>query len=404
MAKVEFRKLGGGNNGGGFIEDTYANIATFLAAGTLIPGAHYKITDRADLGIILLALSATQLSLEGEGIFLNPDFQDVGNYDGVQPLTGVNLDSNEGIWVATGEGSTITQGDVVFWDGLHYQVVDDSSFDTTNPATNTTAYQVLPKTVSGVGYITETDFILYDFLADEIIGREDKRGNKIHSPYAVTVMQWGNDLVVDNLTENVSTFSCINQRGSLYANTLKNSVTVTCTNAHEGELGDCVFEMNGSYDIDLDSGIIIGACKFATNTGITVNPTIPYSNKVIIDGHSTFTFDLNMTDGTDYDQGTQVLTIPSSLTYIGVFTLINNTGQNIEEIVNLPINHKCRFYVEDGNTQNFVHNNIAGALANELVSDLAITNTVTGRASGSDFIEYEKSGDLNRRYNAVILA
>ena len=52
----------------------------------------------------------------------------------------------------------------------------------------------------------------------------------------------------------------------------------------------------------------------------------------------------------------------------------------------------------------FSHAAIVGAILDQLVSDAAATNTITGRTNGSDFIEYERAGNLNRRYNAVILA
>jgi hypothetical protein len=101
--------------------------------------------------------------------------------------------------------------------------------------------------------------------------------------------------------------------------------------------------------------------------------------------------------------GTQLI-IPTNLNYVGVFTIINNTGQTITKIVNLPASHKVRFYVENGNTQLFSHTTIANPAVNLLVSDAAAVNTIVGRADGSDFIEYELSGRKNRRYNAVIAA
>jgi len=99
------------------------------------------------------------------------------------------------------------------------------------------------------------------------------------------------------------------------------------------------------------------------------------------------------------------LTIPAFLNYVGEFTLINNSGQNIDKIVNLPTNHKTsKFKVEAGNTQTFSHTAIGSSVADNLVSDAATTNSIIGRANGSDVIEYEKSGTLNLRTNIVKLS
>jgi hypothetical protein len=48
----------------------------------------------------------------------------------------------------------------------------------TDPATNASAYQVLPRSTANMGYITEYDQIEYDWTHDWLQYREDIRGNK----------------------------------------------------------------------------------------------------------------------------------------------------------------------------------------------------------------------------------
>ncbi len=114
-----------------------------------------------------------------------------------------------------------------------------------------------------------------------------------------------------------------------------------------------------------------------------------------------------MTNGVNYGLVAQRITIPTDYNYIGIFTLINNTGQTITQINGLPTTHDCSFEVEDGNTQLFNHTAIGVAVVNNLVSDAAAVNTIVG--DNGDFLIYKKAtiaGGIivNQRINGVIAA
>lgn len=372
---------------GDFIEMTYAQASAAAAACTLVEGEHYKITDRADLGIILLATSPCSFSLEGQGIFLNPDFQAAG-------ALGADV---QGVWYVGGEAGYVN-GNIVFWNGNHYEVIDDAAFAGTDPSATPLAYTLLSKSVAN-GYIEEVDFIFYDFANDKIIKRVDERNNEILYD-GINNFQWGNDLVKANKNISNNSFFIINQRGIFLRNTMIGACSVVCDETHEGTVVSCNFNGGTAFFCNLDSGELLQNCSIDTNVSIVFDPTKSYSNKSINSLGSTFEADLDIASA--FAAGT--LTIPVTYNYIGIFNLLNSAGETIDEIVNLPTTHKCRFYPTVGATQLFSHSAIAGATANQLVSDAAAINTITGRTNGSDFIEYEKAGNLNRRYNAVIAA
>lgn len=62
--------IGGG--GAAYLEVTYAEAETLIAADGLVPGTLYKITDRGDRGIFLEAISVNQFSITGQRIMLIP--------------------------------------------------------------------------------------------------------------------------------------------------------------------------------------------------------------------------------------------------------------------------------------------------------------------------------------------
>ena len=95
--------------GAGVTEITYADMATAIAGSTLTPGGWYLITDATgtDLGFLTHAVTENSISVAGVGGYLNADFQAVGNYDGVEAITGIAAGTRHGIWRASFEALTI---------------------------------------------------------------------------------------------------------------------------------------------------------------------------------------------------------------------------------------------------------------------------------------------------------
>jgi len=372
---------------GSLINVTYSEAVDLISNSNLNEGFHYKITDRADAGIILLAVSTNQFSLEGQGIFLNPDFQGAG---------ALSADV-QGVWYVGGEAGYVN-GNIVFWNGNHYEVTDDAAFAGKDPSDNSLAYTLLSKSVVN-GYIEEVDFILYDFVGDSIFKRQDKRGNDINTNY-VNSFQWGNDVVTDVVVVKSSDIDIQNQRGSISRIKIQgqNNGYLSADNNFTG-----VFVNNYIFETSISltgAGAFISGCSFEyCQGGIYFNGGESYNSKQINQLGSTFeaTIDLTM-----FSSGT--LTIPTNLNYIGIFTN-QDIGGNIDEIVNLP-NHLTTFKSIVGVNYSFVHSNVAGATINQLISDAATTNTIVG--AHNDFIQYNKvvvnGVNVNQRYNAVIAA
>lgn len=207
--------LPGGGGAASIVEITYADMATALAGATLTPGQYYNITDAAgtDLGFVCLAVQADEITVSGTGGYLNADFQAVGDYSGIEGITGQAAGTQQGIWQAANEGG-YTQGDIVIWNLLHWQLADSGAIDGTDPATNTAAYTLLAKTAANVGYITAWDVSEFDFHNSWLQYRADLLGNLIRYSkgiddqnfgYGFSIIpffQWGNQTWYGNISND----------------------------------------------------------------------------------------------------------------------------------------------------------------------------------------------------------
>lgn len=327
--------------------DTLINWLIKAAGNNLPIGNWIHINEITDLGIEVFCTSTNKIGLEGFGGFLNPDFQDVGDYSGVFGLTGINKAANRGVWhpsleyleisyinlvngpfipgqpftmagngsgiiiADTGSiltvlytsgynqaattltsGSTTAQptgfnstplidtGDIVFWNGEHYQFIGNKSggpLDGTDPATNTAGYTLLPKTTPDMGYIAEWDEIHF-VPSIGITYRADKLRNKI--TMSVDDFQWGNTLVRENICEGnwLGAFNCINQRGQVQKNFCITGFRLTISNDNVATIDHNTFMGGGgSCTIANSSGNDIQGCLF--NNSSTDPLDRPYDQK-----------------------------------------------------------------------------------------------------------------------------
>jgi hypothetical protein len=114
---------------------------------------------------------------------------------------------------------------------------------------------------------------------------------------------------------------------------------------------------------------------------------------------------LDMSDGAIFTAG--VITIPLLNKEFDVFNLINASGALVSEIVGNSTTLKKiqRFAPQVGFSYDFDHKAVATATADQLISDAAAINTISGNDGA--VIEFERvtiSGarSVNRRYNAVV--
>lgn len=220
----------------GFISVSYSALTTLISTNALIPSQQYLITDaifvnaypfditdfKENVPIVVTAITTNEISLSGSGIFLNADYQSVGDYSGV---TGF-VPPPQRIWNLS---NTYVIGNVVIWDGVHW--VNITGANTTEPALSSTDWTFLPKTSTN-GYITEIDIVKYNVATNQITYREDVRNNRIENNIATYldgenreafwVWQWGNDKVTSNTILAQSYFCIKNQTGTILSNLLDN--------------------------------------------------------------------------------------------------------------------------------------------------------------------------------------
>ena len=186
--------------------------------------------------------------------------------------------------------------------------------------------------------------------------------------------------------------NCTTTQGGLFSfpNTLINTLigtTVISNNAiltatiSTFNMGQC--EVNDDGYIELTSGSVFLRKKYRT-------------------GYSNWEQVLDLTNPSIFSANT--LTIPTAYAYVGVF-ITSGSGLTINKILNMPSNHKCKFLPTATQNTSFTHTLVASAVLGNLLCDApSSTNLITGRLNGSDFIEYELSGNLNVRTNLVLIA
>ena len=83
-----------------YVTLTYAQLTILANTNLLVPNTNYLIKD-AEFGstpmiptnVLVTAVTTNKVSLTGQGIFFNADYQAVGDYSGVPTFT-----SNNGLW------------------------------------------------------------------------------------------------------------------------------------------------------------------------------------------------------------------------------------------------------------------------------------------------------------------
>lgn len=175
------------------------------------------------------------------------------------------LDFEIGETIDNGDGATgalsfksmsINEGDIFFWNNRHLQLIDITKIIGNNPSVSTDAYTGFGKGNDIRGYIQEWDAIEYDFIADKILRRNDKRGNSI-SFTSLDLHQWGDPNIIN----------CFCNEGIFASNTLKTlNNKGKITGRLESALANADFSNNfGSTIINFD---IKGGSVSSKNNGL----------------------------------------------------------------------------------------------------------------------------------------
>jgi hypothetical protein len=192
---------------GGLVILTNAQLLNLINTNAIEVTTTYLVTDAqyADQGVLVTGAAIGQnTSVQGIGLFLNADYQDVGNYSGVTGF-GTWLD----IWYANYPGS-VSIGDVVIWNNNHYKNLTGTYFNgLTGPNADPVNWQLLAKSTT-TGYIKATDLVYYNVNTNTVNTRIDNVGNEVEffinskGNNSLLVFQWGKSTTTGNKVKGES--------------------------------------------------------------------------------------------------------------------------------------------------------------------------------------------------------
>ncbi len=142
------------------IEMTLAELQTSQSNGTLPAGKWVLVTDICDEGGWLFCSSSSQVAQNGFGLFLNCDWQNVGDYTGVFAQTSVAYGgTNSGLWNKSLESFTIT-----------YINLNGGTFAVGDPVTGTSGWNGVVLSDNGVDSMTVYSTVGNLPLVGDVIG------------------------------------------------------------------------------------------------------------------------------------------------------------------------------------------------------------------------------------------
>ena len=200
---------------------TNAAMLALIGAGTVVPGQFYLITDAgySNGGVVVQGITTESISLQGSGLFLNADYQNVGDYSSVSGYV-----SQLGIWYS---GLAPVVGDVVIWNNNHYKNL--TGVVGTAPSTDVVNWALISRSQT-TGYILEVDFVKYDVNANKVVYRADKRLNEVDlfldskGNNTLLTFQFGFDKVIQNKVLGSSSYICANSNAFKIGNIIYDSI------------------------------------------------------------------------------------------------------------------------------------------------------------------------------------
>lgn len=443
---------------GGIISLTVAAMQALIAGSTVVPGQFYLVTDAnlTDGGALIQGVTTNLVSMSGAGLFLNADYQNTGGnnvgvwHSGLAGLVaGVSICIYNGLHYqsVTGVVGTAPSGDAVNWlllakstantyvrevDFIKYSISTDRLMYRSDIRENEIEY-VIYKGENSLAAFQWGNNNCYGNKAfgSSFIGNINNRGSylgntlngncAIESRFNVGTISYNTLLAKSVLiaTNNLGLIGPVTTAfGDIPGNTLVSGyITVTnqtaigqcCGNMvtsggflnviqNESELHSCILHTKGSFTCAVNQSRI-NRCEIGAE--ITVAPpspnTVSYLKKRAVSQYSNFDYQIDMNDPAVYNGATFTLTLAAGLAgWVGIYNLLNSNKMVIK-IVNLTSFFPTKFYTNTpGETTTFRTAAIAGAVLNDLVAaEVPGNKLVVGRASGSDNIEFERSGILN---------
>lgn len=375
--------------GSNFISLTNAALQALITGGTIQPGTFYQVTNPLNASSVVVQgiAGSSSSTLQGSGVFLNADYQKVGNYSGVAGFV-----ANKGIWEPTPPPAPVVAGDVVIWFNLHYKNLTGVWYDGLNtPDTDAVNWVLLSKSKTN-GYIEEVDFVKYNVTTNRVIYRADKRLNEVDDytngkgQNSIDLFQWGRDVVYYNKVLGQGLMICTNSNSGFYYNEVSyNGYMTNQTDRVEvGNFTGNIMTQNGQISIDF----LHGVCAYNYISG--ASSTLKCGNVEINSGIGSNV----ITEGGAVDLGN----------WNGSSQFFQNTISQLSSIVisgnafNSKIN---KIYMSNLSNLNFILPNINGVelLGCEISDNFIILDstprTYTNRKIRKDFSNWEETLDMN---------
>lgn len=244
--------------------------AAYNGIGTpLVPGAHYLISDPSGSDGPLLfqnGYNANKPSfISGIAQYYNCDWGGIGDYSNIHLFTSVPFDTWKGIWDA---GNSYNVGDVVIWDGYHFENIT-GSWTTDNPVIDNTNWYGFAKGAGAfAGYFEVYDYVEFDYDDHSsgsptgwMIRRKDKHGNDVGGSYlyeaqvsnvynVISRFKWGDPTCFGNYVRD-SLFYNVNNGGVMsYNSVTQNSKFLVSVTANQGQtMSNCSISSNKIVDL-----------------------------------------------------------------------------------------------------------------------------------------------------------
>jgi hypothetical protein len=405
--------------------------SSILALPSITSGANYIITDPTqttngaiDGSVQLTGQPNNLLSTSGTAEFFNADFQGVGDYSGVQDITGFVVGNKLGIW-----GSTLTpvSGDIVVcqdnggkW--FNYQNITGSNGS--SPDTDTTNWIKLLTSNTNQGYLKVAYSVEYDITADQLRSytQPDANGtvnymegsaciswmrgynqaydNKCFGGFNGFVVKKPNFKCQHNTWEGGCYFEINEGNGDLRKNYFSYGVYWTNNGSNSGYSGEAVRNFVGvqAYLADNTAKIkenIIGAysdievnaeirgCEFGANSYAYSNGYIHFSK-------------IGLDSGIN-NNGSVVSTVldtncalSGNISVTGAVLCAGSTAQNLANVTSFTFNPDSFM---DGNSQTYSVDN--GELASGVGVYLVANHSTQSLYSGSSTFSYSLDAQAN---------
>ena len=244
-----------------FIPVTYVQLTNLITTNTVVSNGDYLLLDAifgnpsTPTNVYLKGMTTSEVTADGQGIFFNADYQNVGVYTGITGFAG-----QLGLW------STVLVtplNSVVIWNNTHF--LNKTGLNgLTNPSLDVVNWQPLAKQ-ENYGYIVEIDGVLYNVSSNRIVYRLDRRGNNVELTdrsgfNSFNVFKWGSDKVKQNsvLKNSILKIANLNVVTEFFGNIIGNSILNFGTKNSQGSVTN--FSYNEFNNSSLVSQIEVYEC------------------------------------------------------------------------------------------------------------------------------------------------